>query len=195
MRSTIHPERIRKFAGLELNALRYLNILPANVFEGARISGTGTPIYDINGQVLFHRIPLDSKAGQVAYADMAADIRLAAPVLSVSYGQLWDEKAILKEAAARIQRVRQRIKYDEIRFTAYSYPKIALQFLFKKKEVMMLEWASWDQVPAASPEELERRKKCSREILSAGPCSTSCPGRNSEQTVSSSRHEQKSGTW
>lgn len=159
MKTAIHPERIRKIAGFELNALRYLDVLPADVFEGAKLVGTGIPIHDLNGQVLFHRIPLSANKSQVAYVDMAADTRLGAPVLSVSFGQVWDDKAILREAAARVQRLRKKIKYDTMRFVAYSYPKIAVQFLAKKKEVLMMECFTWQVVSKVSRRDFSARKK------------------------------------
>jgi hypothetical protein len=41
------------------------------------------------------------------------------------------------------------LEYSRIRFVAYSYPKLAVQFLSKNREVLMLELGSWKPVPAA----------------------------------------------
>ena len=42
---------------------------------------------------------------------------------------------------------RKGLKYDEVRFVAYSYPKLAIQFLLKGKETLMLELVTWKPVP------------------------------------------------
>lgn len=159
MKTAIHPEQVTRLAGLELNALRYLGILPGEVFDGTRVPAKGTPIYDVNGEILFYRITLNSNAGQMAYADMAADTRLGAPLLAVSYGQQWDEKAIIKEATNWFQQKIGDKEFDEIRFVAFSFPKIALQFLNDDKEVAMLEWKSWEKVPKTTARDLKARKK------------------------------------
>ena len=55
----------------ELNQLRALGVLP-EAFEKATIdTGNGTPVYDINGDVLFHRIPLARGRSAAGYVDMA----------------------------------------------------------------------------------------------------------------------------
>ena len=40
---------VKRLAGLELNELLYTQILPSDLYDGARINSSGTPIYDING--------------------------------------------------------------------------------------------------------------------------------------------------
>jgi hypothetical protein len=88
----------------------------------------------------------------VGYTDIAATEEWAEPLLSVSIGASWDEKAIRKEAAAEARKRHRSLKFNSIRFVAYSYPKIAIQYLLNKKEVLMLEWKTWAKVPPLSSE-------------------------------------------
>lgn len=138
---------IKRIAGLELNALLYSKILPADPFQGARIRTSGTPIYDVNGQRLFHRIPIRKGSVSVAYADIAAHYGLGFPLLAVHQGLEWNEKRLLNQATASARKQRRGIEFDRVRFVAYSYPKIAAQFLKGGKEVLMLELYTWKPVP------------------------------------------------
>ena len=62
---------VRQIAGFELNALNFSRILP-DTLEGARIKAASTPIYDINGTLLFQRFSLNRGKAAVGYADVAA---------------------------------------------------------------------------------------------------------------------------
>jgi hypothetical protein len=137
---------LRRIAGAELNLLRFLGVLP-EAFEGLRIGSPGTPIFDLNGEELFRRIPLSKlRRESSAFADVAVHPALGGPLLAVSQGFVWDEKALLDAAlrAAKEQRVKQ---FTEVRFVAYSYPKVAVQFLADGREVLMLELLTWIPVP------------------------------------------------
>jgi hypothetical protein len=142
-------KQIRRLAGLELNALHFTGATPA-VLENAEIKSAGTPIFDTNGTVLFHRIPLVSGKSGVGYADVAANEILGEPLLAVSTGAIWDEKAIIEEAKAAARKGRRSLKFNSVRFVSYSFPKIALQFLQGGREVLMLEWKTWAEVPHAT---------------------------------------------
>src|SRR5262249_25543742 len=72
---------------------------------------------------------------------------LGHPLLAVSHGVDWDEKAILEKAAVAARKARRGLTYDKARFVAYSFPKVAVQFLKGDEEVLMLEWVTWAQVP------------------------------------------------
>lgn len=72
---------------------------------------------------------------------------LAEPLLGVTMGESWDERTIRAQAAAVARRTHQGLTFNEIRFVAYSCPKLALQYLQDGKEVLMLEWKSWLKVP------------------------------------------------
>ncbi len=141
-------EQIQRLAGFELNALRTTNAL-GKEFDNLKIPAAGTPIYDINGTLLFYRMPLSRGAAVSGYADLAANEALGEPLVAVSMGAKWDEKAVLREAVAAARK--RSLNYDSIRFVAYSFPKIALQFQLKDREVLMLEWQTWQEVPPQAP--------------------------------------------
>ncbi|MGH2689257.1 MAG: C39 family peptidase [Actinomycetota bacterium] len=143
----ISAEQARRLAMVELGLLRATEVLPERPFEGAR-PGSPSPIYDVNGEVLFHRIPLRSR-GAEGYADIAGHPSLGGVLLAVATGAAWDKAAIFAEATAVAKRSHSQVRSDEVRFVAYSYPKIAVQFLHKGKETLMLEWSTWAPVPPA----------------------------------------------
>lgn len=144
----ITEEQVRRLAGLELSALHFTGATPP-LLESAEIPSAGTQIFDINGALLFHRVPLVSSGRGIGYADVAAHEVLGQPLLSVSTGAAWDEKAIIEEATAAAHQGRSALKFNSVRFVAYSFPKIALQFLQDGHEVLMLEWKTWAEVPPA----------------------------------------------
>ena len=144
----LSKETIKEIAGLELNAFNFSKIMP-DAFEGGRIRSSGTAIYDINGTVLFRRLPIKRGRNSIGYVDVAANEALGEPLLATSTGVEWNERAIRKEALAAAKKMRLR-KFDKVRFVAYSYPKIAVQFLKGKKEVLMLEWKTWAKIPSST---------------------------------------------
>ena len=136
----------RKIAGAEVNLIRFLGVLP-ETFEGLRVAAAGTPVYDLNGEELFRRIPLSRPRQETpAFVDISVNPALGGPLVAVSQGIVWDEKALLEaaQAAARKRRVK---PYDTARFVAYSFPKVAVQFLANGQEVLMLELFTWIPVP------------------------------------------------
>ena len=136
----------RKIAGAELNLLRFLGVLP-ETFEGLRVAAAGTPVYDLNGEELFRRIPLSRQRQETpAFVDIAVHPAVGGPLVAVSQGIVWDEKAFL-EAAQLAARKRKVKPYDTMRFVAYSFPKVAVQFLANGQEVLMLELLTWIPVP------------------------------------------------
>lgn len=146
----------RRLAGLEINALTIAGTLPSTAFDGTRIHRTATPVYDVNGELLFHRIPVARGNKRVGFSDLAANEALGGPLLAVSYGVDWNQAAIKKTAIAMARKRKRGLKFTQVRFVAYSYPKIAIQFLQRGKEVLMLELWSWKPVPAAPKK--DRRK-------------------------------------
>jgi hypothetical protein len=141
----------QRIAGLELNALRLAGTL-GDEFERVRVPTTGTPVYDINGTLLFHRLPLSRGKTTLAYADIAVEPVLGEPLLAVSSGFAWDEKALLADAERAARKGRRGLTYDRARFVAYSYPKVGAQFLRDEKEVLLLELLTWAAVPPARAE-------------------------------------------
>ncbi len=139
-------DQIKRVAGLELNAFNLAPVMP-ELLEGARIRSAGTPIFDTNGDVLFRRLPIRRGRRAMGYADIGANEVLGEPLLAVASGVAWNPRDILAQAAAAARRKRRSIRYNRTRFVAYSYPKIAVQFLLRNEEVMMLELGSWAEVP------------------------------------------------
>ncbi len=149
----LKPTEIKRLASLELNLLNYSGALPPTALEGVRLD-TSTPVHDTNGELLFYRFPLTAEGVPAGYADVAAHTAFSAPLLAVSPGTSWDEQALLAAAREAFLKHFSSSKpptiYDELRFVAYSYPKIAVQFLHHNEEIMMLECFSWIAVPAAT---------------------------------------------
>ena len=143
----INRSLIKRLAGLELNNLLYAKILPSDIFQRSRIKSSGTPIYDISGEILFHRIPIVKNRKIIATTDIAVNSAFRLPLLGVNYGYEWNEKKILKSAILAVKKYRKKFQYDKIRFVSYSYPKIAIQFLKDEKEMVMLELGTWKPVP------------------------------------------------
>ncbi len=143
---TLSVEQVQRIAGLEINALRATELI-GEEYEKVRIPSRGTPIYDINGALLFYRLPLRRGQTAVGYTDIAADEALGEPLLATSTGQAWDEKALLEAGAAKARKQSRKLQYDNTRFVAYSYPKVALQFLQDGVETLMLELYTWAEVP------------------------------------------------
>ncbi|MGH7929738.1 MAG: C39 family peptidase, partial [Candidatus Binatia bacterium] len=115
-----------------------------------RIPSTGTPIYDINGTILFYRLTIGRGKAVIGFVDIACEESLGEPLLAVSMGPAWSEKRLLEEGQAVANKGRRRLHYDTVRFVAYSYPKVALQFLSDGREVLMLELFTWAEVPPLS---------------------------------------------
>lgn len=141
----LSPDQIQRIAALELNALMAGGILDSR-YEKVSIPKRGTPVYDLNGEILFYRLPLAKGKTELGYADIACHEALGEPLLGVTMDGVWNEKE-LPAIAVKNRKVK---KYDSVRFVAYSYPKIALQFLSEGKEVTMLELHTWAEVPPAS---------------------------------------------
>jgi Peptidase_C39 like family len=163
MAAEVSADRVKRIAGLELNALRRLELLGPE-FEGARIRSAGTPIFDLNGELLFHRVPVSRGASRIGYADLAVNPALGGPLLAVSHGLDWNQRQLRAAGIEAAKKRKRNLGYDRVRFVAYSYPKIALQFLKGGREVLMLELVTWAVVPSArnkdrkplEPENFER---------------------------------------
>ncbi|MBE0658231.1 MAG: C39 family peptidase [Bryobacteraceae bacterium] len=140
--------RLQRVAGFELNALRASEVFGEEL-EKVSIPARGTPIHDLNGTVLFHRLPLTRGRVQAGYADVAIEELFGEPLLATAMDAPWDEKALLEAGTVAANKVRRGIKYNATRFVAYSYPKIALQFLQDGVEALMLELHTWAVVPPA----------------------------------------------
>jgi hypothetical protein len=143
---------IQRTAGLELNALRLAGVL-GEEYEKVRVPASGTPIFDITGVLLYHRLPLTRGRDAVASADIAVEPIMGEPLLAVSMGLPWNEKELLAQATSAARKGRRGLKFDRTRFVAYSYPKVGVQFLLDDKEVLLLELGTWAEVPPARMEQ------------------------------------------
>ncbi|MEJ2498584.1 MAG: hypothetical protein P8Y46_04555 [Sulfurovaceae bacterium] len=94
---SLSKKEIKQIVGLELNAFNFSRIMP-DAFEGTQIKTAGTPIYDINGTVLYYRFPIKKGQKTVGYADAATNELLGEPLLAVSTGIEWNERKIRQEA-------------------------------------------------------------------------------------------------
>ena len=141
---------VKRLAGLELNDLLLSKNLPADLFDDTKVSSAGTLVYDTNGSLLLRRVPLKRGRQQAGYTDIAVNPALGYPFLSASSGQPWNEKALVEQGAKALLGQYRGIRHDSVRFVAYSYPKLALQFLLKGEEVGMLELFTWRPVPKMS---------------------------------------------
>lgn len=132
--------------------LNLLNLSRVVRLEGARLASAGTVVHDLNGEPLFLRTPIEGGDDE-GYADIAIDPRVGAPLLSVSQAE-WDANALYREAAETLRSRRRAVSFDDARFVAFSFPKVAIQFLRDGQEVALLELYTWRQVPPA-----RKRKK------------------------------------
>jgi hypothetical protein len=148
-----YSENLRRIAWTELNYLAAQGgVSPA--LRGARISERPTAIYDLNGEEIYHRVPLTGERGAAGYADIATHPAFGEPLLAVAEGLEWDEHDLRAQAYKAAFELAERdmpdLSQTEMRFVAYSYPKLAVQFLLEDKEVLMLELYSWQPVPRDS---------------------------------------------
>src|SRR5262249_48317651 len=119
--------------------------------EGTRLQ-PGTPIYDPTGEILLYRVVLTNATGDsTGYADIAAHTLFGSPLLATAPDGSWNARALLEQARNAYLHSqpegKRRRDYDEIRFVAFSFPKLAVQFLADGKEITMLELHTWQVVP------------------------------------------------
>lgn len=148
-------------AWAELNLLNAAGAIRG--LDGSRLAGAGTVIHDLNGEPLFLRTRIQGGDGD-AYADIAIEPSLGAPLVAISHAE-WAPQALYEDAAETLRSRRRPLTYDEARFVAYSFPKVAIQLLRDGAEVALLEIYTWRQVPPAR----KRRRTSRRETSSVGP--------------------------
>lgn len=152
----LDPKLARRIAGIELNALVLAGVFSKERLDEAEVSARATPVHDVNGEVLFYRLPVTRGRESLGAVDIAAHPALGDPMLAYADGMDWNPDALVGEAREVAVRRRQQVSQaDEARFVAFSYPKVAVQFLRGGEEVAMLELFSWQPVP---PSEKRDRK-------------------------------------
>jgi hypothetical protein len=140
----------RRRVAVELNALHASGAL-GDALEGARI-GVGTPVYDLNGELLFERLPLAGE-GRSGHADVALHPAMGSILMSISPDAPWDENQLLeraRRAAGELLGPAGLPPDATARFVAYSIPKVAIQFLSGDDELIMLDVWSGRPVPPSS---------------------------------------------
>src|SRR5579859_4027564 len=109
-----------------------------------RIAARPTAVYDLNGELLFWRAAIVGAAD--SYVDIAAHPALGGPLVSVSRGVAWTPDDLVAEARRSLPK-RLATGVDATRFVAYSYPKVAVQFLRDGAEVALVELFTNARVP------------------------------------------------
>ncbi|MGL4340672.1 MAG: C39 family peptidase, partial [Rhodoglobus sp.] len=162
---SLDPAIATELAAAHLSVLLSAGAVPEDL-GGSRIEPEGTAIYDTNGTILFRRSAIIQQNSS-GYLDVAASPAMGALLVAIAPGAQWQPERLLEEARAALQKNdelnKQAEQYDEIRFAAYSFPKLAVQFLREGKEVALLELHSWEPIPEArvrkqdeSPSNFER---------------------------------------
>lgn len=145
---SIDIKTLRQIAWTQVSLLRAAEVLPP-AYEGRRIGERATPIHDLNGEELYHRLPLmaeNERDGARAFVDLAVHPAMGELLVGVSHGVPWHEERLLEEAK-HAARKREVARFDDVRFVVYSYPKVAAQFLNDGREVGLLELFTWEPVP------------------------------------------------
>lgn len=137
----------RQAAAVQASVLQATGALPDDVL-GTRLDEQGTAIHDLTGEVLVERVALD-KGG---YLDVGVHPATGAALVAVVPGATWDPERLV-EQGRRALTARQGADADEIRFVAYSWPRVGLQFLRGGEEVALLELGTWEPVPPARQRE------------------------------------------
>lgn len=150
MDQSIQPAEVHRLGTIELTLFNLAHTLPGMRLDGASID-PGTPIYDPTGQVLFYRVSLRQGEARVGYTDIAAHTLFGSPLLATAPDSTWDPDAWIAQARTALRQKSSEGNtppaYDEVRLVAYSFPKLAVQFLDGGKEVAMLELVTWAEVP------------------------------------------------
>jgi hypothetical protein len=135
-------ERLLVVAAAQLSVLVHEGVLAPTLQD--RSLGSGTPVHDLNGAVLFERVVVGE-----SYVDLAVAPELGAPVVAVTEQARWEPELLVEQATAALRRRRKKADYDETRFVAYSFPKLAVQFLRGGQQVALIECYTGAEVPVA----------------------------------------------
>ena len=151
------PDAAIDYRRAAIPAVTQLSILAAlgagpRLSAESRLSQEPTPIYDLNEEVLFWRAPIEGDQSIPGYVDVAAHPALAAPLVAVSHGIAWTPERFIEEARASVP-ADVVDKVDEVFFVAYSFPKVAVQFLAEGTEIAMIELFTGQPVPPPADRE------------------------------------------
>ena len=122
--------------------------------EGAALTARPTPVFDLDGEVLFWRTPVETEQTEPSFVDVAAQPALGAPLLGVTTGIAWVPEEYAETARRSVpDELAERV--DETRYVAYSFPKVAVQLLAGGQEVALVELFTWEPVPPLDGTEAE----------------------------------------
>lgn len=146
----IDPRTAIEGAATHASMLLSAGALPEGL-AGLQVEPDGTPVHDLDGEVLFHRVRVGRRGEDTSgYLDVGVHPAMAAPLVAIAPDAEWDPGRLVEEAgAAWRRRLRRPVEHDEARIVAYSYPKLAVQFLRRGEEVAMVELFTGAPVPEA----------------------------------------------
>lgn len=143
-------DRIAPLVAAQLSLLATIEPGPG-LPENGRLSERPTEIFDVTGDLLFWRAPVERDRRSDSFVDIAARPELGAPLVAINTGAPWLPDELLDRARAAVgAEITHRA--DEIRFVAYSFPKIAVGFYAGGEELALIELFSWQPVPPADPD-------------------------------------------
>lgn len=155
-------ERVPGIAAAQLGMLLSTGVLPIQL-EGREIPSEGTPIHDLDGAVLFERVAIDDSS----YVDLAVAAEFGAPLIAIGTGARWDPEALLAGAQAALRKHVRSATFDEARIVAYSFPKLAVQFLRDGQEVALIECYTGALVPVEPRDDNFKRIPLRAEMVPA----------------------------
>jgi hypothetical protein len=139
---------VQQIVWAELNHMRLVGAIGAE-YDGAEIAfDRSTSVFDINGDELFFRIPVIARSRTSGYVDFARAGAFGEPVIAVAPDAAWDPDDLIKRGieAAEGQGI-VGVSDQEVRFVAFSFPKLGLQFMRDGREIALLELHTWTPVP------------------------------------------------
>ena len=142
---------LKMAAMLELNLLRWLEILPADPFEGTTL-GAGVPVCDDTGVELYLHTPIKKDYLTVGFANVATNDILGSVILKVGEGWAAREPD-LRAKARNFLRLWSKETWSEdfdgsLCLLSYSYPKLAIRVMGPDgEEHTAFEWGSDARVP------------------------------------------------
>ncbi|MFT3860437.1 C39 family peptidase [Micropruina sp.] len=145
MAPTIDRERALTLAAHQASLLVSAQALPAELAD-SEIDPEPTEVFDVNGEVLLWRARLRGERTS-GWLDVAADSRVGALTMAAVQGAEWQPERLLEQAHEALREQGLDEGFDQVRFVAYSYPKLAIQFLAGDREVAMLELFTWLPIP------------------------------------------------
>lgn len=150
MAPTIEREQALLLAAQQASLLVSAGALPEELAD-TELDREPTDIFDVNGEVLFRRTRLHGR--QPGWLDVAADSLVGALLMASAQGAEWEPERLLEQAHEALREQQLDDGFDQVRFVAYSYPKLGVQFLAGEKEVALLELFTWVPVPQEAEKE------------------------------------------